>query len=132
MANAIAIVANVVKIQENTVCIMAGRFFFGVCGGLMNFCFSKALNETVPQENSQAYGMLVNAGMCFGIFASNLLGMMVPLEEGPEAMEQDQSWRLVFGAPIACEILALVLIPLFVEALSLKNALQTSEDQEFI
>jgi predicted MFS family arabinose efflux permease len=48
LSNVLGILSNLVKIQESTPTVLCGRFFAGVSGGLMNFCFGKALNETVP------------------------------------------------------------------------------------
>ena len=137
LSNFLAIFANIIKIQEHTVTILLGRFLFGVCGGLMNFCFGKALNETIPQEYSQRYGMLVNAGICFGIFVSNLMGLIIPMEDlndplSFEKLKLDQNWKIVFAIPIFLEVFSLLALPVFIEALSLTNVLQTSKDQEYI
>ena len=48
LSNVLGIFANLIKIQEFTATILLGRFLIGVFGGLMNFCYGKALNETVP------------------------------------------------------------------------------------
>ena len=48
LSNVLGILSNLIKIQEFTLTVLFGRFFAGVSGGLMNFCFGKALNETVP------------------------------------------------------------------------------------
>jgi MFS family permease len=133
LSNFLAIFANVIKIQEFTSTILLGRFLFGLCAGLMNFCFGKALNETIPQEFSQKYGMLVNAGICFGIFVSNLMGLFIPIENSNdplslEKMQKDQNWRIVFGTSIFLEVFSLVAIPVMIKEMSLKNLLQTSLD----
>jgi predicted MFS family arabinose efflux permease len=48
LSNLLGILSNLIKIQESTPTVLLGRLFSGVSGGLMNFCFGKALNETVP------------------------------------------------------------------------------------
>jgi len=131
VANAFGILFNFVNIQETTPTILLGRFFAGVAGGLMNFSFGKALNETVPQEHSSAYGMLVNAGICAGIFFAGVMGLIIPLEDindptSYEKMKNDQNWKIVWGVPILMGALSLILIPIFIKSLSLKNVIQTS------
>ena len=71
----------VMKIQTVEISLFIGRFLFGVCCGIQTLCFSKALNDSVPAEVIQYYGVLVNAGICVGIFVSNFLAIIVPLEE---------------------------------------------------
>lgn len=48
LANFLGVISNIIKIQEFTATILIGRFLFGVCAGLMTFCFGKALSDTVP------------------------------------------------------------------------------------
>jgi predicted MFS family arabinose efflux permease len=48
LANFLAIFANIIKLIENGATILLGRFLFGLCGGVMNFAYGKALNDTVP------------------------------------------------------------------------------------
>jgi len=76
--------------------------------------FTIALNESVPGEFMQYYGMFIGGGYCTGIFLSNFVGLAVPLDEGkPDDLIKildDQNWRLVFGLPILLSGFAFVLI----------------------
>lgn len=128
VANGFGILSNLIKIQEYTPTILLGRFLVGLSGGLMNFCYGKALNETVPQEHSQTYGMLVNAGICGGIFLSGLMGLFIPLEDkndstSIEKMKNDQNWKIVWSIPIMMQVFSLVVVPVFFKSLSLKNVI---------
>jgi hypothetical protein len=46
--------------------------------------------------------MLVNGGICFGIFFSNFLGILLPDldKDSADVIRQDQYWRIVYGFPI--------------------------------
>ena len=56
-------------------------------------CFSKALNDYIPASVVQSYSILVNAGICLGFFISNLLGLLVPVEDAndPNTYEKLQN-----------------------------------------
>ena len=88
----------------------------------MNFCYGKALNETVPLEYSSDYGMLVNAGICCGIFLSGAMGLIIPLES-VEQMKTDQNWKIVWSVTICMEVFSIVLISMFIKSLSLKSVI---------
>ena len=64
--------------------VLAGRFLFGVGVGIGNVCLSKVLNDCIPNEYSQYYGLFQNSGYGVGIFISNLIGILVPLVDGTE------------------------------------------------
>mmetsp|Transcript_11875 Transcript_11875/g.20088 ORF Transcript_11875/g.20088 Transcript_11875/m.20088 type:complete len:189 (+) Transcript_11875:191-757(+) len=81
LTNLLAIITSLLKITLDPVSIMLGRYLYGTCCGIMNFCLSKALNDTVPFKVSQYYSVLINSGICFGIFFSNFLGLLVPIED---------------------------------------------------
>jgi len=75
--------------------------------------------------------MLVNAGICAGIFFSGLTGLFIPLNDSSdpkniEKLNSDQNWRIVWAIPIFMEIFSLVTIPVFFKSLSLKDAIQNS------
>lgn len=44
--------------------------------------FTIALNESVPGDFMQYYGMFIEGGFCTGIFLSNFVALAVPLDEG--------------------------------------------------
>ena len=75
--------------------------------------FTIALNESVPGEFMQYYGMFIGGGYCTGIFLSNFVGIAVPLDEGNvddgQKMLNDQNWRLVFGLPILLQFISFIL-----------------------
>ena len=99
-----------------------GRFLAGLFVGIMNFCYGKALNETVPLECSSAYGMLVNSGICCGIFLSGTMGLIIPLES-LEELKTDQNWKIVWGVTIFMEAFSIVFVSLFIKSLSLKSVI---------
>ena len=88
-SNIVAIVSGTLKIQTIQISLFVGRILYGICCGIQTLCLSQALNDNVPAEVIQYYGVLVNAGICMGIFASNFLAIIVPLEEvsNPESLE---------------------------------------------
>jgi len=47
------------------------------------------------------------------------------VEDGPEVLESDQTWRIIYGASILLEVAAIILVKLIVTAPSLKDAIQT-------
>ena len=82
LANFSAIVINGIKQILTTPTILIGRVLFGVCVGISNICLSKVLNDTIPSEVGQKYGMFQNGGITGGVFISNFLGALVPLYDG--------------------------------------------------
>jgi hypothetical protein len=80
-ANFIGILMNLVKIVENTSCVLTGRFGFGVCCGIQSFLMGKALNETVPSSDQQGYMTLINISACFGMLVATLLNMTLPIKD---------------------------------------------------
>jgi MFS family permease len=120
------------KLIENTHTIIIGRFLHGLGCGILNFCFGKALNDTVPDRVSQGYGMFTNSGICLGIFVSNFIGFWVPAldEDGLLALKNDQNWRIVYGFPMIMQLFSVILIVLFVPEISLKKLLLEDESKE--
>jgi len=101
VSNVFAICGCGLKLILSTGTIYAGKFLHGVFAGIQIICMNKALGDTVPNHYAQAYGILVNAGITGGIFFSNFLGVLIPLEEaGKDAMMADKNWRVVYGFPI--------------------------------
>ena len=56
----------------------------------------------------------MNAGFGIGIFFSNLMGLLIPINNGEDGdvqkMKDDQNWRLVIGVPIILEIYTLIVL----------------------
>lgn len=56
----------------------------------------------------------MQAGFAFGIFTSNLMGLLIPIDNGKEGdvqkMIDDQNWRIVFGFPILLEIYVIAIL----------------------
>ena len=50
ISQVLAIVANVFKMFLWYPSIVTGRILFGTAAGITNFCYGKALNETVPSD----------------------------------------------------------------------------------
>ena len=82
IANFFNIVSNGIKLILSTPTIFIGRLLFGVFSGMQSIAFTLALNETVPGEFMQYYGMFIGCGYCVGIFFSNFVALAVPLDEG--------------------------------------------------
>ena len=65
-------------------------------------CFSKAMDNYIPASTVQKYSILLNSGLCWGIFFSNFLGLLVPVEDADDpssyqALKDDENWRVVYG-----------------------------------
>lgn len=136
-ANAIAFIFNLVKLIENTVCIMIGRLVFGITMGVTTICLSRSINDTVPMRNSQFYGGFVNAGFCAGAFLSNLMGLLIPLDNGQEGdvekMLADENWRLVLGFPLILQIYSILVLTFVIKHVSIIDLLQHEEpDSELL
>lgn len=86
-----------------TAVIMAGRFVSGLLVGHQNICFAKALNDTVPAEVLNSYAVLMSSSFNAGLLLSNIVGIVVPLNNGQpgdvERMINDENWRVVFAFP---------------------------------
>jgi MFS family permease len=65
--NAIAIVANCVKLIRVYPLLLISRFVFGFVGGTHNVLLSKFITETVPVETLSIYGQAVNSCLNLGI-----------------------------------------------------------------
>ena len=83
-SNFIGLLFTILKLIENSGSILIGRLFTGVTLGIACVCLSKAINDTVPAKNAPVYGAFVNAGFGIGIFLSNLLGLMIPINDEKE------------------------------------------------
>lgn len=130
-ANIIAIIFNIIKLIENTTALMIGRIMFGVTMGVSLVGLSRAINDTVPAQSQQIYGAFVNAGFGIGIFVSNLLGLLIPLDNGKvgdvQKMIDDQNWRIVFGFPILLEIYTVLALIFVIKNESMIQLLQKED-----
>lgn len=84
ISNFIGLIFTILKLIENSGAILIGRIVTGVTLGVACVCLSKAINDTVPAKNAPIYGAFVNAGFGIGIFLSNLMGLMIPINDGKE------------------------------------------------
>ena len=82
VSNTIGLIFNSLKLVENTAIIMVARFGFGLIMGVALVCLSRVINDTVPAQSAPKYGAFVNAGFAIGIFGSNLMGLIIPLDDG--------------------------------------------------
>lgn len=84
VANIFKLIFNILKMVQNTTSLIIARFMIGVFLGITNVTLSRAINDTVPAQNAPQYGAFVNAGFGIGIFFSNLMGLIIPLNNGEE------------------------------------------------
>lgn len=126
--NAVALLFNIVKLVENTVAIMVARLFFSISMGIAAVCLSRAINDTVPARHAPLYGAFVNAGFAAGVAFSNLMGLLIPIDNGDpgdaQKMLDDQNWRLVFGLPILFELYTIIILVFFIKYESIIQLLQ--------
>lgn len=112
IANIVSLMFNLLKLIENTAIIMAARLAFGVTTGITAVCLSRTINDTVPAKNAPLYGAFVNAGFNIGVFFSNFMGLLIPMDNGQngdvQKMMDDGYWRLVFGMPIIFQVYTIV------------------------
>lgn len=109
---------------------MSGKFLHGVFCGISIICVGQALNETIPSDFLQAYGILTNGGITGGIFMSNFLGALLPLEEdGAVKMMSDGNWRIVYGFPILLALFSLLVISISIKEFSVVSLLKKAEDK---
>jgi len=84
MANSVCLVFNIIKLFEITATIIIARFIFGVFIGIAVVSLTRAINDTVPAQDTKVYGAFLNAGFGIGIFFNNLMGLIIPLDNGEE------------------------------------------------
>lgn len=129
--NIIALIFNLLKLIEATATIMVARFVVGLVMGIAVVCLSKAINDTVPAEHASLYGAFVNAGFGIGLFFSNLMGLLIPIDNGEEGdvqrMKDDQNWRLVFAVPILLELYTIIILLFYIKYESIIQLVQDNE-----
>jgi MFS family permease len=132
VANIVAVAFTVLKLVENTACIMVGRLVNGLLIGMTSVCLSHAISNTVPAKESQKYGGFVNAGFGIGIFFSNLLGLIIPLDKGNpgdvDRMLEDQNWRIILGFPLAIQLYCIIVLIWFIKYDSINDLLQNESE----
>ena len=95
----------------NPFCFTAGRFLVGIASGISNNVMGKSLDETVPSEVSQQFGILIAVYIVLGFTACYALGFILPTEEN--LLAEDERWRIILFMPAviaAISILALFLV----------------------
>ena len=125
-----SIIFNVVKIQENTISILVGRFGFGICSGIQSLYLNQAISETIPVNEQQRYMVWINVSIGLGMLAAQLANMILPLagfdidgqphqlttnDSTCEALVENQSWKLVWGFPILLKVLSIIIVPLTIK-----------------
>jgi MFS family permease len=128
--NLVSFFGNALKLHLSFGTILAGRIIVSICSGSLNICYQKIVQETVPNEVLQFYGLTFNSGICFGIFWMGLISaLIVPHpEDGIEELQNNESWRLVFGQFMLLQVVCMIVIQLFYKNPSLKDCLQHGSD----
>ena len=123
ICNFLGLFSNLLKQILSTETIISGRLLFGITSGILTFCMTKVLNDTVPSEVMNLYGGLINISFSFGIFASNFLGMIIPLddEQSESKIKETNLWRIIYGMPIIFEFLGLIIVIFLFKQPSLIN-----------
>ena len=130
--NLFSVVVNTLKLVLNYPLMLATRFLYGLSAGALQVCLSNILNDSVPNEVAQTYGVASNSGICFGIFLAGLVqALCLPMaDDGDEALQQNESWRIVFGFSIIVELLVVILGLTVFKAPSLKQLSEEDYDAQ--
>ena len=72
------------QLFEAIASIFIGRFFFGICTGILCSTAAKMIDELVPVKLLGKYGPATSIFMTFGMFNSMILGLMLPSSEDRE------------------------------------------------
>lgn len=88
-------------------------------------------------STQQKYGIVINAGICLGVFFSNFLALLVPLEvkndpTSYEALKLDNNWRIVYGFPALVELFSLIILLCSVKHISLLDLVKTDQKEEAV
>lgn len=89
IANFIAICASAICMYDSVLGLSLGRLVLGISAGLANMVYGKSITENFPEKLSSWLAMLLNAGICIGIFFALLLGGILPDPEDIEANKSD-------------------------------------------
>ena len=112
-AHGIAIISSGICMFDTVLFLTLGRFVLGFAAGLCNLIFSKSITENFPEKLASILAMMCNASICIGIFASFLMGGILPDPDDIEANKEDQMWRIIYLFPAAngvCSILILMFV----------------------
>ena len=110
IAHIIAICASSICMYDSVFMLSLGRFVLGISAGLANMVYGKSITENFPEKLASWLAMLLNAGICCGIFVALLMGGLLPDPEDKEANKSDENWRLIYAAPGIIGVVELILI----------------------
>ena len=130
--NLVAICANCLKLILSFPAVIIGRFIFGLATGALNTVLGKILNDSIPNEVSQYYGLSTNSGLNAGILAISAIGaVLVPLSsEGHEALQENTSWRILPLIIISTEVFIIIVVAVFFPHASIKDGLKLDDHTE--
>ena len=115
----------------NYVTLLVARIFFGVSCGVLGFSFGKCLNETIPLNKVQDYGLANNMGINLGIMICGFVSLMLPLSDSPlEERKENESWRIVYGFTLVAQVFSILFIVLFLKHPSLNSLIQNDKREE--
>ena len=89
IAHIIAMCSSAICMYDSVFCLSLGRLILGISGGLTTMVFGKSITENFSEKLSSWLGMLLNAGICTGIFVALLMGGILPDPEDIEANKSD-------------------------------------------
>ena len=64
--NVMSLLFNLLRMILTTPTVFIGRFLFGVSVAFQQFCFAKAINDTIPTQVQQYHASLLNSGIALG------------------------------------------------------------------
>ena len=90
------------------------------------------MNDTIPNEVSQQYGVFANMGINIGIFIINLLQSLICpfVTDGNQSLLDDDNWMIVLGFTWMTQLTSLLLIKFRYSNPSLKDALASNKNRE--
>lgn len=128
--NFISGIATVLKLilwEEN---VYFGHFLFGLGNGVSQVNALVALYETIPCHWFQSYGTMVFIGLNLGFLFNNLLGLLVPYDQGSDEMCRDpHAWVLLVAFPMLVQTFVIIFIVVFYPFLSLTRLVQNGPNQ---
>lgn len=100
MFNIIGMATIIPQLFNNIVTIFIGRFFFGICTGILASTGAKMIDELVPVRLLGLYGPATSVFMTFGMFNSMILGLMLPSSQDTQGQRENDTWRVILGFPL--------------------------------
>ena len=110
IAHLIAICASAICMYDSVFCLSLGRLILGISAGLANMVYGKSITENFSEKLASWLAMLLNAGICIGIFVALLMGGLLPDPEDIEANKNDENWRIIYAAPGMVGVVEIILI----------------------